>query len=148
LCYFLPTRCNMSLLDPKCFLRTMRWKLPCSTNGEKINTCRILVGTAELFNSYSGVHTGSTRHVGHFWPTVPAPGDCEDGELGGMKIGSGNRSTLRNPTLAPLCPPQIPFDQNRARTRTAVVGSPPLTAWAMARPGKTRRKATSTKIKT
>jgi hypothetical protein len=26
-----------------------------------------------------GVETGSTRHVGHFWPIVPAPGDCEDG---------------------------------------------------------------------
>jgi hypothetical protein len=25
-----------------------------------------------------GVHTGSTRHVGHFWPIVPAPGYCED----------------------------------------------------------------------
>jgi hypothetical protein len=39
-----------------------------------------------------GVQTGSTRHVGHFWPIVPAPGDCEDGEFGGMKIGRGNRS--------------------------------------------------------
>jgi hypothetical protein len=27
-----------------------------------------------------GVHTGATLHVGHFWPIVPAPGDCEDGE--------------------------------------------------------------------
>jgi hypothetical protein len=33
----------------------------------------------------SGVHTGSTRHVDHFWPIVPVRGDCEDGELGGMK---------------------------------------------------------------
>jgi hypothetical protein len=37
-----------------------------------------------------GVHTGSTRHVGHFWPIVPAPGDCEDGEVGEMKIVRGN----------------------------------------------------------
>jgi hypothetical protein len=37
-----------------------------------------------------GVQTGSTRHVGHFWPIVPAPGDCEDVELGGIKIGRGN----------------------------------------------------------
>jgi hypothetical protein len=44
-----------------------------------------------------GVQTGSTRHVGHFWPIVPAPGDCEDGEFGGMKIGRGNRSTRRKP---------------------------------------------------
>jgi hypothetical protein len=34
-----------------------------------------------------GVQTGSTRHVGHFWPIVPAPGECEDGEFGGMNIG-------------------------------------------------------------
>jgi hypothetical protein len=41
-------------------------------------------------HSRSGVQTGSTRHVGHFWPVVPAPGDCEDGEFGGIKIGRGN----------------------------------------------------------
>jgi hypothetical protein len=29
--------------------------------------------------------TRSTRHVGHFWPIVPAPGDCEDGKFGGRK---------------------------------------------------------------
>jgi hypothetical protein len=40
-----------------------------------------------------GVQTGSTRHVGHFWPIVSAPGDCEDGEFGGMMNGRGNRST-------------------------------------------------------
>jgi hypothetical protein len=34
--------------------------------------------------------------------------DC--GEIGGMKIGKGNRSTRRKPTPAPLCPPQIPHD--------------------------------------
>jgi hypothetical protein len=50
-----------------------------------------------------GVQTGSARQVGHFWPIVPAPGDCEAGEFGGMKIGRGNRSTRRKPTPAPLC---------------------------------------------
>jgi hypothetical protein len=34
----------------------------------------------------------------------------------------------------PLCPPQIPHDLTRARTRAAAVGSRRLTAWAMARP--------------
>jgi hypothetical protein len=38
----------------------------------------------------SGVHIGSTQHVGHYWPIVPALGDCDDGEIGGMKIGRGN----------------------------------------------------------
>jgi hypothetical protein len=37
-----------------------------------------------------GVHTGSKRHVGHFRPIVPAPGDCVDGEFGGKNIGRGN----------------------------------------------------------
>jgi hypothetical protein len=38
-------------------------------------------------------------------------GDC--GEIGGMKIGRGNRSTRRKPAPAPLCPPQIPHDWTR-----------------------------------
>jgi hypothetical protein len=56
------------------------------------------------------------------WPIVPAPGDYDDGEIGGMKIGRGNRSTRRKPAPAPLCPPQIPLDQTGARTRAAAVG--------------------------
>jgi hypothetical protein len=47
------------------------------------------------------------------WPTVPAPGDYDDGEFGGMKSGRGNRSTRKKPAPAPLCPPQIPLDQTR-----------------------------------
>jgi hypothetical protein len=50
----------------------------------------------------------------HFWPIIPAPGDCEDVEFGGMKIGKGHRSTRRKPVPGPLCPPQIPLDQTRA----------------------------------
>jgi hypothetical protein len=62
------------------------------------------------------------------WPIVPAPGDYDDGEYGGMKIGNGNRSTRRKPAAAPLCPRQIPPDPTRARTRAAAVGSQRLTA--------------------
>jgi hypothetical protein len=62
------------------------------------------------------------------WPIVSAPGDYDDGELGGMKIGRGNRSTRRKPAPAPLCPQQIPLDHTRARTRAAAVGSQRLTA--------------------
>jgi hypothetical protein len=80
-----------------------------------------------------GVQIASTRYVGYFWPVVPSPGDCEDGKFGGMKTGRGNRSTRRKPAPAPLCPPQIPLDQTRARTRAAAMGSQRLTAWAMAR---------------
>jgi hypothetical protein len=52
-------------------------------------------------------------------PQMIDEGDCT--AIGGMKIGRGNRSTRRNPTPAPLRPPQIPHDQTRARTRTAAV---------------------------
>jgi hypothetical protein len=39
-------------------------------------------------------------------PTVPAPGDYNDGEIGGM-IGKGNRSSRRKPlyTTNPTCCP-------------------------------------------
>jgi hypothetical protein len=47
-----------------------------------------------------------------YWPIVPAPGDCEYEEFGGMN-GRGDRSTWRKPAPAPLCPPQIPLDQTR-----------------------------------
>jgi hypothetical protein len=40
-------------------------------------------------------------------PIVSAPGDYDDGEIGGM-IGRGNRSTRRKPAPVPLCPPQTP----------------------------------------
>jgi hypothetical protein len=53
-------------------------------------------------------------------------GDC--GAIDRMKIGRGKRSTRRIPAPAPLCPPQIPSDQTRARTRAATVGSRRLTA--------------------
>jgi hypothetical protein len=43
------------------------------------------------------------------WPIVPTLGDCDDGEFGGMKIDRENRSTLRKPAPASLCPPQIPL---------------------------------------
>jgi hypothetical protein len=45
---------------------------------------------------------------------VPAPGNYDDGEIGGM-IGRGNLSTQRKPAPVPLCPPQTP---HAARTRT------------------------------
>jgi hypothetical protein len=61
------------------------------------------------------------------WPIVPAPCDYDDGEFGGMKIGKGNRSTRRKLAPAPLCPPKIPLDQTRDRTRPAAVGSQRLT---------------------
>jgi hypothetical protein len=65
-------------------------------------------------------------------PIVPAPGDYDDGDIGGM-IGRGNRNTRRKPVPVPLRPPQT-LHAARTRTRAAAVGSQRLTAWATARP--------------
>jgi hypothetical protein len=63
-----------------------------------------------FFNIGGGVYTGSTRHCGHSWFIVPTPGDCDDGEIGGINgFGRGNRSTRRKPVPTPLRPPQIPL---------------------------------------
>jgi hypothetical protein len=51
-------------------------------------------------------------YCGHYWPIylpqMIGDGDC--GEIGGIKIDRGNRSTGRKHAPAPLCPPQIPHD--------------------------------------
>jgi hypothetical protein len=52
----------------------------------------------------------------------------DGGTIGGIKIGRGNRSIRRKSTQVPLCPPQIPYDLTRARTRAAAVGGQQLTA--------------------
>jgi hypothetical protein len=89
-----------------------------------------------FFIIISGVGLGSLGTAATsgllYKPQMIDEGDC--GAIGGMKIGRRNRSTRRKPAPAPLCPPQIPHDQTRARTRAATVGSQRLTAWAMARP--------------
>jgi hypothetical protein len=46
------------------------------------------------------------------------------GATGGMKIGRGNRSTLRKPTPVPLCPPQNPTWQTRSRSPDRSGGKP------------------------
>jgi hypothetical protein len=43
-----------------------------------------------------------------YQPQMIDDGDC--GEIGGIKIGRGNRSTRRKPVPAPLCTLQIPHD--------------------------------------
>jgi hypothetical protein len=72
-----------------------------------------------------------------YWPIVPVPGDCEDGEVGGMKFGWQGKPTYSEKT----CPganlsTTNPTCQTRARTLAAAVGSQRLTASAMARPTK------------
>jgi hypothetical protein len=73
-----------------------------------------------------GVQLGPLGTAATNRPIVPAPGDFDDGEIGGM-IGRGNRSTRRKPAPVQLCPPQT---AHAARTRTlaAAVGNQRLTA--------------------
>jgi hypothetical protein len=81
-----------------------------------------------VFNWYSagGVQLGPLGTASTNSPILPAPGDYDDGEIGGM-IGKGNRSTRRKPAPVPLCPPQTPHAA-RTRTRVAAMGSQRLTA--------------------
>jgi hypothetical protein len=51
-----------------------------------------------------GVQLGPIGTAATNRPIMPAPGDYDDGEIGGM-IGRGNRSTRRKPAPVPLCPP-------------------------------------------
>jgi hypothetical protein len=41
-----------------------------------------------------GVQLGPLGTAVSEWPIVPASGDHDDGEFGGMKIGRGNRSNF------------------------------------------------------
>jgi hypothetical protein len=84
-----------------------------------------------FFNWYSGgggveVQLGPLGTTATNRPIVPAPGDYDDEETGGM-ISRGNRSTQRKPAPMPLCPPQNPHAA-LTRTRPAAVGSQRLTA--------------------
>jgi hypothetical protein len=72
----------------------------------------------------SPLGTAATTGLLH-QPQMIDDGDC--GAIGGLKIGRGNGSTRRKPAQTPLCPPQIPHDQTRARTLAAAVGRQRLT---------------------
>jgi hypothetical protein len=72
-----------------------------------------------------GVQLGPLNTAATNRPIVPAPGDYDDGKIGGM-IGKGNRSTRRKPTPVPFYPPQTPHAA-RSRIWAAAVGSQRLT---------------------
>jgi hypothetical protein len=57
-----------------------------------------------------GVQLGPLGTAATNRPVVPAPGDYDDGEFGGMMIGKGNRSSWRKRASVALCKPQIPYD--------------------------------------
>jgi hypothetical protein len=73
-----------------------------------------------------GVHLGPLGTASTNRPIMPAPGDYDDGEIGGM-IGKGNPSTRRKPAPVLLCPHKHHMPA-RMRTRAAAVGSQRLTA--------------------
>jgi hypothetical protein len=74
----------------------------------------------------SGVQLGPLGTAATNRPIVPAPGDYDNGEIGGV-IGRGNRNTLRKPAPMPRCPPQTLYAA-RTRTRAAALGRQRLTA--------------------
>jgi hypothetical protein len=51
-----------------------------------------------------GVQLGPLGTAATNRPIVPALGDYDDGEIGGMMIGKGNRSTRRKLAPVPLYP--------------------------------------------
>jgi hypothetical protein len=51
-----------------------------------------------------------------------------------MRIGSGNRSTRKKPAQVPFCSKQIPQNLEWDQTRSAAMGDPRITAWALERP--------------
>jgi hypothetical protein len=73
-----------------------------------------------------GVQLGPLSTAATNRPIVPAPGDYDEGAIGGV-IDRGNRNTRRKPAPVPLCPTQTPHIA-RTRTRTAAVGTQRLTA--------------------
>jgi hypothetical protein len=87
--------------------------------------------------SGGGVHLGPLGTAATNRPIVPSPGDFDDGEIGGIMIGKGNRSTWKKPASVPLCSPQTPHAA-RNRSRAAAVGNQRLTALATARPKRRR----------
>jgi hypothetical protein len=69
-----------------------------------------------------GVQLGQLGTAATNRPIVLAPGDYDDGEIGGI-ISRGNWSTRRNPAPLPLCPPQTPPHAAWTRTWAAALGS-------------------------
>jgi hypothetical protein len=74
-----------------------------------------------------GVQLGPLGTTATNRPIVSAPGEYDDGEIGGVMTGRENRSTWRKPAPVLLCPPQTPHAV-RTRTRASAVGSERLTA--------------------
>jgi hypothetical protein len=76
-----------------------------TSSGFETLTLRLV---AFFFNLCGGT-LGTPATTGlQYQPLMIGDGDC--GGIGGMKIGRGNRSTLRKPAPPQLRQPQIPHD--------------------------------------
>jgi hypothetical protein len=100
-----------------------------------LSNCSFVHGYLLLnfFNWYNGggVKLGPLGTATTNRPIVPAPGDYDDAEIGGM-VGKGNRSTRRKSAPVPLYPPQAPH-----ATRTDIrydIGLYRGGSWATVRP--------------
>jgi hypothetical protein len=63
----------------------------------------------QFFFNLCGGTLGTAATTGLLYqPRMIGEDDC--GEMGGIKISRGNRSTRRKPAPTPLCLPQIPHD--------------------------------------
>jgi hypothetical protein len=72
-----------------------------------VQSLRALFTGCVFFFNLCGETLGTAATTGLLYqPRIIGDGDC--GEIGGKKIGRGNRSTRKKPALASLCPPQIP----------------------------------------
>jgi hypothetical protein len=79
------------------------WSAP----NDRLQGCLIIIFIIVSGVRLSPLGTAATTGL-LYQPQMIDDGDC--GEIGGMKIGRGNRSIRRKPAPAPLCPPQIPHD--------------------------------------
>jgi hypothetical protein len=70
-----------------------------------IQKLAILTNGFRGFPQFLGFSTAATTGL-LYQPRMIGDGDC--GEICGMKIGRGDRSTRRKPAPVPLCPPQVP----------------------------------------
>jgi hypothetical protein len=132
--------------------RTVRWAGYVTRMGKKRNAYRVLVENSEwkrplrrsrriiiiIIIIISGMGLSSLGTVDTsgllYKPQMIDEGDC--GAIGGMKIGRGNQSTWRKRAPAPLCPPQIPHDQTRARTPDRRGGKPATNSLSYCAAGK------------
>jgi hypothetical protein len=81
-----------------------------------------------------GVQLGPLGTAATNTPTVPASGDYDDGDIGGMMVWQGKPEYSEKTSPSAAVSTTNPTWSARTRTRAAAVGSQRLTAWATPRP--------------